>query len=168
MSVLKLCCALTVLFVLASSTLVVGALAVDRESATLAVERAETETVSAYRAVLDAEQAGANVSGLLVRLNDAGEHLAEAEIAYGLGDFEAAINFANVCLEISRAVKIEADELRLEASGPRYMDVWFRMIGSIFGMTVVGFGSFWAWRIFKKRYYRRVLETKPEVVSGES
>jgi len=167
-SVLKFSLALMMFLVLASQFFVFEAFAsVSENEATLALADAERAVVSAYQEALKAEEVGANVSGLLVRLNEAGGYLGRAEIAFRLGDFEAAINFVNVCSEISEGVKIEADGLRMEAYGPRYMDVWLRMTGSILGMIVMGVGSFWAWRVFKRRYYRRVLDMKPEVVVGE-
>ena len=38
---------------------------------------------------------------------------------------------------------------------------------NILDVNVV-FLSFVVWRVFKRRYHRRVLEMRPEVVSGES
>jgi len=140
---------------------------VSKDEAASALANSESVLVSAYDTVLEAEQAGANVSGLLVRLSDAGERFDKAGVAYRLGDFEATINLANNCSEIGNSVKLEADELRLEAYGPRYVELWFNLILSILGIIIVAFGSFWAWRTFKRRYYRRVLEMKPEVASSE-
>jgi hypothetical protein len=36
------------------------------------------------------------------------------------------------------------------------------------GVVVVAFGSFWGWRVFRRRYVRRVLGLKPEVTKDES
>jgi len=168
MSPLKFSFVLVIFSFLASQFFVAAAFSqVSKDEAASALANCESVLVSAYRTVLEAEQAGVNVSGLLVRLNDAGERLGKAEAAYRLEDFEATINLANNCSEIGNTVKLEADELRLKAYGPRYTDVWFKLTASIVGIVFVGFGSFWAWRIFKRRYYRRLLEMKPEVVSGE-
>ena len=51
-----------------------------------------------------AEQEGADVSGLVVGLNDAAELLAEAKIAYGLEQFDEAAGFADLCSEVGEAV----------------------------------------------------------------
>ena len=49
--------------------------------ATAAVASADQRVNVCYSAVADAEKAGANVSGLLVTLNDAGVLLSEAHLA---------------------------------------------------------------------------------------
>ena len=168
MSITKLSWALTVILVFAASLSVFGALAVDAESAASAVEKAEADIALAYRAVLEAERLGADVSGLLAQLNLAGEHLARAEVTFRVGDSEAAMSSADVCSEISEAVRIEADELWLEARREREMEAWLKLSGSILGVFVVGCGGFLAWRRFKRRFHSRILEMRPEVASTES
>ncbi len=98
---------------------------------------------------MEAEQAGANVSGLLARLNEAGELLAEAEVVFGLGEFDYVVFLADYCSEIGGEVRDEADELRVEAYGSRVMGSWLTMTGSTVGVVCVVFGSFWGWRVFK-------------------
>ena len=134
----------------------------------LAVEEAEAAVVSAYEAVLDAEQAGAKVSGLLVRLNVAGEYLANAHIWLGLGDFDNATRLASLCDETAEEVRKGANELKNEAYGLRVTDLVVRMTGSIIGVVIIVFLSFLVWGAFRRRYHKRVLEMKAEVISGES
>jgi len=138
------------------------------DTATTNIERAENALVSAYQVVLEAEQVGADVSVLLAELNVAGEFLAEARMAYRLGDFDNATSYADLGRYIGEGVEVWADELRLKAYGPRVMVFWLTMSGSLVGVVVVGFGSFWGWRAFKRRYYRRVLKMKPGVAKDES
>ena len=129
---------------------------------------AEGVVVSGYQAVLEAEGAGANVSGLLARLNEAGELLALARVSYRVGDFDGAVRFAELCGEIGEGVRVDALEVRdwaVEEAGHRF---WLTIIGSIAGVAIVGFLSFLGWFIFKERYYRRVFGMRPEVVSGGS
>ena len=134
----------------------------------LAISQAEEVLASAYGAVLEAEQAGADVSDLLVRLNDAGELLAMAQVAFRLGDFGEAVRCADLCYEIGGEVKSKAYELRLEAHGMRTTGFWLAMTGSLVGVVAVVFGSFWGWHAFKRRYFQRVLRMKPEVAKDES
>ena len=141
---------------------------VGEDLAVSAIDRAEEAVVSAYDAVLKAEQAGADVSGLLVRLNDAGEVLAEAQVAFRLGEFDEAVRLADLCIEVVEGVSGEADELRLGAHGPKVTGLLVAVFGSLVGVFVVVLGSFWAWSVFKRRYYRRVWKMKPEVAKGES
>ena len=136
--------------------------------ASLAINQAEDVVTSAYRAVLDAEQARANVSSLLAQLNDAGEFLANAQIAFRLEDFDEAVRLADLGCDIGESVKNEASELRVDAYGSRVMDSWLTVTGSLVGVVVVVLGSFWGWRVFKRRYYQRVLRMKPEVAKDES
>jgi len=139
-----------------------------KDVAVLALTDAEGVMVSAYQAVSRAEEAGANVSGLLARLNEAGGFLARARMVYDFGDFEEAAGLASSSRNIGVEVENAAVELKDSAFLERVQRMWFMMIGSIFGVILVFFGSFWVWRVFRRRYYRRVLGMKPEVSSNES
>lgn len=138
------------------------------DTATISIERAENALVSVYQAVLEAERVEANTAALLARMNDAAELLAKAQVAFRLGDFDEAVSSADLCYEIGENVKIEADELQVKAYGLKVMDSWLTMTGSVVGVVAVGFGSFWGWRVFKRRYVRRALKMKPEVAKDES
>ena len=169
MSVSKLFLVLLILSAFAAPVFVSEAFAVDsKDVAVSAVDRAEVAVVSAYEAVLDAEEAGADVSGLLVRLNVAGEYLASARVWYELGDFDNATRFADLCYDVGEEVRSEAVELKNEAHGLWVTGLFVRMTVSIFGVVFVVFLSFMVWRAFKRRYRKRVLGMRPEVVSGES
>lgn len=80
------------LFLLPFPTLLVSASSED--VVTLALTEAEEALVSVHEAVLEAEQAEANVSELLDRFNLAVEHLAEARLLFRLEDFDGAVHFA--------------------------------------------------------------------------
>ncbi len=169
MSFSKLFFVLLILSVFAVPVFVSGVFGVDGEDvAVSAVDRAEAAVASAYEAVLDAEEAGADVSGLLVRLNVAGGYLAEAHVWFGLGDFDEAVRFADLCYDAVEDVSGEAFELRNEAHGLWATDFVVRMVGSMVGVVVVVFLGFVVWRVFKRRYRRRVLGLRPEVVKVES
>ena len=168
MSTLKFAVVFLAILVCLYPFLVFESLASNEDVATLAINQAEDVVASAYEAVLGAEQAGANVSSLIVELNDAGELLAEAHAAYRLSDFDGAIVSANQCSAIGESVKNEADNLRVATHGSRVMGSWLTVAGSLVGVVLVVFGSFWGWRVFKRRYYREVLRVKPEVAQDES
>lgn len=137
--------------------------------ASSAISEAEMALTFAYEAVSEAEQAGANVSGLLIRLNKAGDFLVRAKVAYRLGDFNEAVGLAALCSEIGGEVKDEADVLLVRAYERRGRDFWWILAGSLVGVVSVGVGGFMGWRVFKRFYYRRVLGMKPEVyVDDES
>jgi len=169
MSVSKLFFVLLFLFVFAAPVLVSEAFgAYGEDVAASAVDRAEVAVVSAYEAVLGAEQAGADVTDLLARLNVAGEYLANAHVLYSLGDFENATRFANLCYDVGEEVRNEAVELKNEAHELWVTNLIVRMNLSIISVVIIVFLSFLGWHVFKRRYHRRILGMKPEVVSGES
>ena len=133
----------------------------------LAIDSAEVATVSAYEVVLEAEQAGAEVSGLLFRLNGAEEYLASAHNWYRLGAFDNASHLAVLCEEIGKEVGSEAIQLRDEARLLYVNELVVRITVSIIGVILIVFLSFLGWLAFKRRYLRRVSEMKPEVVPDE-
>lgn len=168
MSKPKLLVTLTILLAIVFPIFVLEAAASSMDEANSAIRHAEETAVSAYEAVLEAERAGGNVSGLLVRLDDAGELLAKARVEYGLEKFEETILSANNCSRIAESIEMEAEKLQAEANESRVIISWLTGTGSLVGVAVVLFGSYWGWRVFKRRYIRRVLKMKPEVVKDET
>lgn len=154
--------------VLASQFFVVAVVAEAREDV-VASALTDTEEVlaSAYQAVLEAEEAGANVSSLLVQLNEAGGLLAQGHMAYRLGDFDEAVNFAELSSGVGIHVKDEALKLKDLALGESLQHLYFTAVGSVIFCVLIVFGSFLVWRVFKRRHYQRVLRMKPEVSAGE-
>ena len=134
-------------------TLKVGASSEDM--ATLAITQAEETVVSAYEAVLEAEQAKANVSELVELLDVAGEHLADAHMLYRLGDFDGAVDSADLSSVIGADVKNDAEELKIDAHQSWITSLLVRITVSIGGVIAVVFGTFIAWRVFKRRYFRQ-------------
>jgi len=169
MSGLRFSLVLLMFLVLASQFFAFEAFAeASKDVAASALTDAEGVVVSAYQAVLKAEESGANVSGMLVRLNEAGGILARARMAYSLGDFEGTASLASSSRNIGVEVENAAVELKDLALSERVQRMWFTVIGSVIGVVLIVFGSLWVWRVFKRRYYRQVLEMKPEVKSDES
>jgi len=132
------------------------------------VSEAEEALGVAYESLWEAEEAGANVSDLMGRLNLAGEYLAEAFVWVRLGDSREAGRFAGLCIEVVDGVRGQAVVLREEAHDWWTYDVIVRVIGSVFGVVVVVVAGFVGWRVFKRRYHGKVLGMRPEVASGES
>jgi hypothetical protein len=133
----------------------------------VSVAFAESDDDVALSAIDGAEEAGVDVSGLLVRLNDCGELLVEARVAYGLGDFDEAVGFAGLCSEVGESVEGDAVDLRLGAQGSRVAELWLTLAGSLVGVVVVLFVGFFGWGVVKRRFVRRVLEMRVEVGEGD-
>ena len=167
MSALRLLLVFLVLSALFSSVFVFGVRALSEDVAASAVSRAEDVVASAYEAVLRAEGSGANVSGLLIRLDEAGELLAQAHVSYRLEDFDGAARFADLCGQIGEEVMVEAYDLRSLALEEAVQRFWWTMIGSVLGVVAIVCLSFIGWSVFKRRYYGRVLGMRPEVGSDD-
>jgi len=135
----------------------------NQEVAISKIYEAEKSMRQAYEAVLDAEEAGANVSGLLVKLNDAVGLLSEARVAFEAGNFEEATGLASLCMEVCGRAGSQAEKLRVEANYAHgNMSFWIS-IGSVFSVSIVVCASLLGYRYFKRWYYRRLLKMKPRV-----
>ncbi len=158
MTILRFVCALMTIFVFATFISVSPILAnSNQETASLAIVDAEETVISAYEAVLEAEQAGGNVTGLLAQLNGAGEFLAAAFMSYDVamktnGDFDNAVYFADLSRSIGEEVENAAYELKDLALDEEVQRMWFTMLGSISGIILVVSGSLWVWWFLKRRY----------------
>lgn len=166
---LRVIAVLLILFVLVSSGFVLNIEALSAEDvAVSAVNGAEQAVTRTYRAVLEAESAGADVSGLLERLDVAARYLALARICLRIGDFDGAVGNASFCVETLDRIVDDAGVLRDRAVRELGERSWMAIGGSIVGVVAVVCVGFLGWNLFKKRYYERTLKMKPEVVDGES
>lgn len=136
-------------FALSASGYVFGFTEADARSAIVA---AENRVVDCYTAVLDAEEAGANVTGLLRVLNEAGELLSWAKLTYSAGDFDSALDFAVRSQEKLNGIVAETDLLRKTAAQQRYWDFMFNVAGSFVGTGLVVCGGFVVWFLLKRKY----------------
>ena len=128
------------------------AAAVSQSQAVSALENAENIVVSAYQAVSRADDVGANVSGLLVRLNEAGELLTSAHAAYDSGDFDRASELASLCQETLNGFVADADALTEVAFRDRYLDFMLNVGGSILGCVWVVCGGLLVWFYLDRKY----------------
>ena len=160
--------AISFLFILPFFSIGLAVCESSSEVAVLAIGGAEVEVSSAYRAVLEAEEAGANVQDLAVRLNNACDLLVWARVLYGVGDFDEAYRLANLCINVGEAVEIEAYNLRDLAFAQREWNFRLTIVLSFVSIGLIVCFSFFGWRVFKGRYVRKVLGMKPEVVLVES
>lgn len=169
MSILRIFAFSFLLITLLPCFFVLGSFGVDGEDVAVStIDSAEDVVVSAYRAVLEAEEAGADVSGFLERLNVAAERLALAQMCSRRGDFDRATDNASLCLEAAEGIVEDAGVLRDRAVLERGVRSWVMIGGSIAGVALAVFGSWFSWRVFKMWYYGRVLKLKPEVSGAES
>jgi len=151
------------LFVLSSILMLSVSGTISQKEAVLSVSEAEQSVVRAYKAVLDAERVGANVSSLLVSLNNATGLLSEARMSIETGNFEKAVRFAALSSEVGNGVGSEAERLTVEASQTHAANSWWSLVESGVVVVVVLCASVLGYRYFKRRYYMRLLKMRPRV-----
>jgi uncharacterized membrane protein len=142
--------------------------AVSSDDAQAAINSAESKVISVYKSVLEAEKAGANVSSLLVKLNNGSALLSKAQMQYRIGNFSEAVNFANQCYDSLSGIETEADDLRDSAVMLRKQGMLISAVGSTLAISAVLYVSIFGWRFFKEKYSKRVLGMKPEVQANDS
>lgn len=154
---------LVVLLALPLFSFIATASAVSESETTSALNDADETLASAYLVTLEAEDAGADISSLLIQLDEAGVFLASAHMSYRSEDFNQAIDFANSARNIGEEVQKAADGMKNLALIEN-VNHWDLIILITFIWVVLTIlGSFLGWHVFKKRYFKRVLKMKPEV-----
>jgi len=138
--------------------------AVDKAEAEKALNDAESAVVSAYLAVVEAENAGANVSLVNAKLRIASKCLANASNTFRLGNYEAAYDYAVNCTKIVEGLVHEAETLKDEALKSREERLFVSAACSSVGLSFLFVFSLFGWRRLRAFYVRRVLKMKPEVV----
>jgi hypothetical protein len=122
----------------------------DEHDAGLAVASAESRVVECYNFALDAERAGADISELLRVLNEAGDLLSKAELAFGVGDYDGAATYAAQCEGRLAGFEVQAQALRDSASWQRQLDLMVNVVGSAAGTVAVLVGGWLVWRYLKR------------------
>ena len=117
-----------------------------------ALAAAEQSVNSAYQAVFNAEESGANVSSLLVRLNEAGWLLSRAQLAYNSENFSSSQQLANQSQEELNGFVADANALKETAMRERYLDFMVNVVGSTVGAVGVVCASFFVWFLLKRKY----------------
>jgi hypothetical protein len=135
----------------------------DYREVTTTISEAEQAMAAGFEAALDAERAGANVSSLLARLNEGGEYLSAARVAFGNGNHSEADRLSGLANEVG--VQVESDAFGLEADAINAAFNRFRLYvaGSALAMATVVIATLLAYKLIKKRYFKRLLKMKPEV-----
>lgn len=127
-----------------------------------AIDAAHGELVVCYQAVANASGAGANVTGLILILDQAGGNLSRADLAYKMGDFSSAQSYAvqSLNLLVQNNVKNQANALMGSASNARLWDFMINVAGSLIGAFVVACSGFIVWTFLKKREVERGSVTR--------
>ena len=138
------------------------------DEASSSVAEADAAIRQAFNATLDAERAGANISGLILRLNEAGSILGEAEIALEYGNSTEAVSEAYECIGIAQSVSSDADVLKTSALSEAKAGLQEYLVFSLAGVAVFVVDLVVVWMWFKSRYVRKMWGRKPEVARDEA
>ena len=133
------------------------------DEASSAIDEADDALRRAFEAVLEAERAGANVSGLIVKLDEAGGLLAEAENAYRNGNVSEAASKAKECSGLADRVRDEALTLKGSALAVGQNIFWQNLSITLVGSEVFLIFLFFVWDWFKRFYSKKLMKMKPEV-----
>jgi len=126
------------------------------------LEAANKAVEQAFRAVFDAEQAGANVTGLLARLNVAADLLAQAEIAVRNGDSSVGAK-ADSVLSIAGEVEAATVAAKETVVVTSRNALWITFAFSVEGAIIFALALFLVWLRYKKSYIKDLFDAKPEV-----
>ena len=121
------------------------------------LQAANTAIEQAFNAVLDAEKAGANVTGLLAQLNVAEGDLAQAENSYRTGDFNTAAAQADSVLPIAQEVTTAAQNAKQTAIVSGQNAFWSTIAFTVIGAFVFVLALFLVWRWFKRSYINKFI-----------
>jgi cytochrome bd-type quinol oxidase subunit 1 len=160
---------ITLLTILMLSTCLLGVYPTiaQTDQATSKLQAANTAVNQAFKAVLDAEAAGANVTDLLAQINTAEGILAQAENSYRTGDTNTASIQADSVLPITQQVTLDAQKAKQNAIVSIQNAFWSTIVLTAIGIFVFVLVLFLVWRWFKRRYIKNLSEAKPEVVDNE-
>jgi hypothetical protein len=122
----------------------------------------------AFNDVLAAEKAGANVTGLVNKLNGATALLTEAENAYRNGNLIAVEEKADAAFLIARNVSLEAQIAQEKAQNSTAINFWFTLALTILGIIILFFVLFIVWIFIKRSYIKDLNRSKPQVITDET
>lgn len=135
------------------------------EEAQLKISEADKALLRAFDEVMEAEKSGANVSVLVSDLNEAGSFLAEANMASSTGNSDKAITMAQQCITLAGNVENEASTLKKSTVAmitPHFVQAV--AVSALLALLFLGvFFAAWSW--FESYYRKRLLDSKPEVIS---
>ena len=133
------------------SPIVLGAEGIESE-AVLKISEAEDFLDNAYLSLLEIEKAGGDVSELVVILNNALEHYAEALRVFESGEYVLAVEFADKAIHASNVI-LETDFSLIFFIGivtrKSFRNKLFLSLGAS-GIIIIF--TFLGWRIFKNYY----------------
>lgn len=121
---------------------------------------AENKVSSAFQTLRLAEIEGADISLLVLKLNNAIDLLSLAKIQYSNGDTKSSSENALMSIEECNAIEIEAQAARISAIEDAELKIEQNYYASRIAILIVFFSLLIMWRIIKDYYKKRVLKMK--------
>ena len=128
------------------------------------LQSATNAFAQAYNAVSDARKAGANVTILVNRLNNAANSLSQADMAYARGDFNGTIAGSAATILGIQSIVSQAQSLKAAAQVSGRNTFLILIVFSVFGAAVFLSILFLVWRYVKRGYWASISGAKPEVI----
>jgi hypothetical protein len=122
----------------------------------------------AFNDVLAAEKAGANVTGLVNKLNGATALLAEAENAYRNGNITVVEGKADVAISIARNVSVEAQIVKEKAQNSATISFWITLALTVLGIIILFLVLFIVWIFIKRGFIKDQNRSKSQVITDET
>jgi hypothetical protein len=130
------------------------------EQTTSNLQTATRAVAQAFSAIMDAEKAGGNVTQLLLKLNNAGKYLTDAQNAYNSGNMINVVSDAESARQIAEQVSVDALNLRSASLIESQNSFWMTFVFSFVGAFVFIFSLLIVWRRFKRSFMKKLLGMK--------
>lgn len=124
------------------------------------LQAANSAVEQAFNTVLDAEKAGANVTQLILKLNTAGDLLAEAYNVYNSGNTANVTSLADNAFQIANQVNYDALNLRNVSLVKSQNSFWLTLAFSVAGAIVFSISLLFFWRRFKRSHVEKSFGMK--------
>ena len=130
-------------------------------------DSAQLALITAYKALLQAGDVGANISAAAKSLNSASDLLAQSHNAFRQGRYVESLVYAQNSSEISNRVYAEAKQLEVSARQQKNNSLLFTATVSSVSLVALFAVSWFGWRMMKSRYIRNILDKTPRARSNK-
>jgi len=145
-----------------SSELLIGVAQADSST-----DSAQLALITAYEALLQAEDLGANISAAVKSLNSASDLLAQSHNAFRQGRYVESLLYAQSSSQTSNRVYAEAKQLEASAKQQKNNSLLFTATFSSVSLVALLAASWFGWRTMKTRYIKNILDKTPRARSNK-
>jgi hypothetical protein len=140
---------------------------ISKNDANTGIDGASQALLAAYRSILAAESAGADVTALTGRLNEALDLLTRARESYGSGDYISASDCASRSKLLSDGVVLEAERLVADAKGMSQIRTVIFFVGVPLVLVLLVAGGYYGFRIMRKRSVEGIMKKRVRILKEE-